>query len=1036
MIRGHDSEHDSELEQIDQILAQSATLAAPTCPDNVHFIGIRHHSPRCATVVKQWIHEQRPDVVLIEAPSDIKPMLAQLLLPHTLPIALFSYRQERRFEHLTPDDINGNDGINSDDINSDGSPADKVTATPDVDYHGDVQTAQSWFPLLSFSPEWVAIQCADAIGADIDFMDLPHWSYRAEGQQPTFDLADTPRRQDRYTEVMTQLLHVTGCDNQDALWERWFESAATDTTTRLSHYFNLLRGDEVGSDEDQCREGYMASWVDYHRAIHPKAKIVVVCGGWHVNGIQRLLTPQLTSEQLTSEQLTSKRLIPDLDKYLAHYFAHYSHSQQPTADHQPKAPTTRIVAQGNYLIPIDFTRVERLTGYAAGMPSPQYYQWLFDADMQADIAFEQAMIAITQAIRAAKQPLSCADLVVWAQASHNLAQLRGLDNPYRQELLDGMLSGIINEALTLPPPWSSSRLADADFNHSDDADVQIRPLYTQDHPVLKLALTTLTGSKRGVLARDNPAPPLLQYVEHYLSSLTTINAALNATSNNTILNIMPTVVPRNLTLSYRHDGERLCLHALWQLKVLGISSVSRLGSTVDFGISASAQSPFSKQPTSKLATASERWQLHQNSQWEVELIEASRFGTTLHEASFAALREQLTHAKHVVDASEQIARISHVLTQVIQCGFGESIGILTTQLNPLLLQIQDRGAVSQLGKTLISLMQRGFYGHDIEALLAAPFIKMTQRLLWLLEGANTPKSANAQAAKQADILSIEVLKFAIEQSDAINAAALRASDVKTLDNTTHTDSIEKNLKSRLDRLDTSTMMMVLYRLTQIPKEKQTQQQPPMSQTLHGACIAAYFSLSNQAKLSAYFVIQTHLKTPYLLNKRHESRSLTHERDDMNHRYQTIVHPWRLVPTQLPTLDYIPLIKAIPIKVLGDFLLGLFALGRRDVMHPQQTELLRCLHQVINTSNDEVFLGSLPSLRQAFSWFPPQERYQISKSLALIMGLDTQQAADWQVLLRQRLPDTATKVAEQLTQAALLEQQTAICLHQLVTINPS
>lgn len=992
-----------------------AMLTEPHCPDNVHFIGIRHHSPRCATLVKQWIEAQRPDVVLIEAPSDIKPMLAQLLLPHTLPIALFSYRQERRFDRLKHDD--------SDDIAATFDDGDSLKITPEVDYHGDVQTVQSWFPLLSFSPEWVAMQSAHALGATIDFIDLPHWSYRANSRQREHNdfglatLTPTSTHQDRYHKMMTQLLKVTGCDNQDALWERWFESAPTDIAARrLRHYFNGLRADDIGSDEDQCREGYMASWVDYHRASNPTAKIVVVCGGWHVNGIKRRLAPA---------HVTPEGVIPELNQYLAHYFSQYSASPQPNADNQPNAATTHIVAQGNYLIPIDFTRVERLTGYAAGMPSPQYYQWLFDANMQADVAFERALIAITQAIRAAKQPLSSADLIVWSQASHNLAQLRGLDNPYRQELLDGMLSSVINDALTLPPPWSSSRLANPDFNHergdnfndSDgdigyDADVHIRPLYTQDHPLLKRALSALTGSKRGVLARDNPAPPLLKYVERYLACLTTIDGALN-----TNLNIMPTVVPRSLTLSYRHDSERLCLQSLWQLKVLGISSVSRLASQVNLATSASTASPQSL----TLATASERWQLHQNSQWESELIEASRFGTTLHEASKTALMEQLTYAKYLADAPTQIATISRVLTHVIQCGFGESVGVLTTTLSHLLRHIQDRSAVSQLGKTFIYLMQRGFYGHDIEALLATPFMVMIERLLWLLEGTDTPKSANEQAAKQTDIISIEVIKFAIEHADAINAAALRAHKSKTMDTVqsqTKPDSPVLNRAAlNTKTLNVASMMRVLYRLTQMPKRIQNQQ-APMSQTLHGACIAAYFSLSNQAKLSNYFRVHTRLTAPYWYPNRADAAK------------KIATQPWQLAPKPLPSLDYIILIKAIPLRVLGDFLLGLFAIGRFDVMQGQQTQLLGCLHSVISTSDDEAFLQGLPSLRQAFNWFPAQERYQISKNLAVIMGLDARQTADWQALLRQRLPTTATKVAEQLTQAAQLEQQTAMCLHHL------
>ena len=977
---------------IDDALAQSAMRAVSTYP-NIHFIGIRHHSPRCATVVKQWIDEQRPDVVLIEAPNDIRPMLSQLLLPHTLPIALFSYRQERRVERLDSERADDNDA--------------SVRVTPDFDCHSDVQTAQSWFPLLSFSPEWVAIQRAHALGAAIDFIDLPHWSYRAHksGQRESVKVADGPRHTGRYHQVTSQLLDITGSDNQDALWERWFESAPNDIAAkRLSRYFSLLRADDIGSDEDQCREGYMASWINHYQATQPSAKILVVCGGWHVNGIQRLLaTPSQQSDHSP----------PDLDHYLAEYF----HTQAPDTDgHSSGTLTTQIVAQGNYLVPIDFTRVERLIGYAAGMPSPQYYQWLFEADMEASTAFEQAMIAITKAIRAARQPLSTADLIVWSQSSHQLATLRGLDSPYRQELLDGMLNGIINEALSLPPPWSSSKLNDSEAHielYGDDdktgyhSDVQIRPLYAQDHPLLKLALATLTGSQRGVLARSNPAPPLLKYIEQYLASL----------------DIMPAVAPRTLTLSYRDDSERLCLYALWQLSVLRVSGLSLLASKSSL---ATLNPQLQNHASPRLAIASEQWQLQQNDQWEVEIIEASRFGTTLHEASKAALMEQLTCAKYLVDASEQIAAVSHVLTQAIQCGFSDIFEVLTTQLRHLLWHIKDRSAISQLGKTFIHLMQRGFYDHDIEALLAEPFILLIERLLWLLEGAETLRASNEQAAKQADIVSIEVIKFAIEHAAAIHAAALRANDIdgNAIKKNPTLDSKASAIEATSGTLDVITMMTRLHRLTNACQSQPHQPSAHASQTLHGACVAAYFSLSNQAGLSEYFIVQRRLNTPYVAAIPLENNRIK----PLKQRH------WQPIPEQLPIIDYITLIRAIPIMVLGDFLLGLFAIGRHDVMQGQQTALLRCLHHVIGESSDALFLQSLPSLRQAFCWFPPKERYQISKNVALIMGLDTAQTADWQRLLRQQLPDTADRVAQTMTQAARLEQQTAACLHNLIHIN--
>ncbi len=952
----------------------------PVCPDNVHFIGIRHHSPRCATLIKEWVACQQPDVVLIEAPSDIQPMLAQLLLPHQLPIALFSYRQER---HYSNQDISKDDNNHSTADSLENSIKETLNNL-ETDYHTDVQTAQSWFPLLSFSPEWVAIQSAHAIDASITFIDLPHWSYRAHHQYQ-LTTNDVPKAMpatlhtDRYSKILTRLLTLTGCDNQDALWERWFESATNDgAMERLAYYFNILRSDGIGSEEDQCRERYMASWIDYHRALNPDAKILVVCGGWHVNGIR---------QHLTSTDLKSASAIqpPDFNDYL---HEDLSNNLDAGLNSDSNKATTYIVAQGNYLIPIDYTAVERLTGYAAGMPSPQYYEWLYQSDMQAHIVFEQAMIAITEAIRAAKQPLSTADLIVWSQVSQSLAGLRGLTNPYRQELLDGMLSSMINEALTLPPPWSSSQLSDVEML----SDVQIRPLYTQDHPLLKLALKTLTGSKRGVLAQQTPTPPLLKQIERYL----------------TALNIMPTEELRTLTLSYRDAAERVQLYTLWQLHTLGVSSFQCLASKVNFA-SLSNHTPASNKTTSKLPIASERWQLSLNSQWEVELIEASRFGATLHEASKAALMEQLYHDNQLTDTSQKIMLISRVLTQVIQCGFDEMAAVLSAKFHNLLLYITDRIAVSHLGKTLIALMQRGFYNQDIEQLLTASFILVIQRLQWLLDGVNigaaTAKATNDYSAKRGDIQCIEVLKYAVQQADTFN-----------LNNRLNVNDTSSQYNPIID---INAIMRLLYRLAQAPTYNDYH--APISPTLHGAALGAYNTLSQQTKFNDYFFIDRYLTTPFVAKY-----AITNSLVILNNQQ------WVRLPQQLPILNVISTIKAISLMTaLGDFLLGLFAIARHDFIQGKHLELLQCLHRVISESDNEAFLLGLPSLRQAFMWFTPNERYQIAKNLAQIMRLDAQQGADWQALLRQCLPAAPSKVAMQIQQAMVLEQQTALCIQNLL-----
>lgn len=59
------------------------------------FVPVRHHSPACARLVRDLALRLRPTAVLIEGPADFNERLDKLRLPHTLPIAIYSYVQSQ-----------------------------------------------------------------------------------------------------------------------------------------------------------------------------------------------------------------------------------------------------------------------------------------------------------------------------------------------------------------------------------------------------------------------------------------------------------------------------------------------------------------------------------------------------------------------------------------------------------------------------------------------------------------------------------------------------------------------------------------------------------------------------------------------------------------------------------------------------------------------------------------------------------------------------------------------------------------------------
>ncbi|MEV6276149.1 DUF5682 family protein [Nocardia sp. NPDC051832] len=200
----------------------------------VTFLGVRHHSPACARLVRDTIRTLRPAHVLVEGPADMNDRLDELLLGHELPVAVFT------------------------------------------SYRDDDTRQLSWAPLCDYSPEWVALTEGRAAGAEVRFIDLPAWHPAFAELENRY--ADAERR---YEQALDRLCREFAVDNIDTLWDHLFETAPADLTDRLTTYFDLLRGDDEASPSDLAREEYMSQWIDVAVADAGERHVVVVTGGFH-----------------------------------------------------------------------------------------------------------------------------------------------------------------------------------------------------------------------------------------------------------------------------------------------------------------------------------------------------------------------------------------------------------------------------------------------------------------------------------------------------------------------------------------------------------------------------------------------------------------------------------------------------------------------------------------------------------------------------------------------------------------------------------
>lgn len=213
-----------------------------TAPSRLHVVGVRHHSPACARLVARTLRKVRPRHVLIEGPCDMNARLDELLLPHRLPIAIFTFHR-------------GAEG----------------------------KTETGWSPFCAYSPEWLALTVAREVGATARFIDLPGWHEAFHGVSNRY--GDHDRRRAKAVEALCAHFHV---DGYDALWDHLFEGPASsereldELEGRLAAYFQAQRGeDEKAGERDEPREDFMRRWIRAALADPQGGEVVVVCGGYH-----------------------------------------------------------------------------------------------------------------------------------------------------------------------------------------------------------------------------------------------------------------------------------------------------------------------------------------------------------------------------------------------------------------------------------------------------------------------------------------------------------------------------------------------------------------------------------------------------------------------------------------------------------------------------------------------------------------------------------------------------------------------------------
>ncbi|SER71247.1 hypothetical protein SAMN05216188_114113 [Lentzea xinjiangensis] len=483
----------------------------------------------------------------------------------------------------------------------------------------------SWSPFCDYSPEWVAITEARRCGAEVRFIDLPAWHEAFRDVSNRYADAEL-----RYAEVVERLCREFAVDNADALWDHLFECESE--PKGMDEYFDLLRGTATADAGDSAREEYMARWVRAAVRDAGDRPVVVVTGGFH--------TPALKAKL---DGGTEWPEVPERDK------------------------------GASYLVPYSHARLDAFTGYQSGMPSPGYYQQVWENGVRR--AADWLVESVAARLRGRQQPVSTADLIAAHTQAGALARLRGHENPARTDVLDGLTSALISEDLTQPPPWTRRGT-----------------LHPGAHPALVEMIGALRGDRVGRLHPATPAPPLVNAVQELLRA-----HDLDREGK----------IALDLTDARGLERSRI-LHRLRVLRIPGFERTS---------------GPAEGAPPQ----LDEQWTLRPVDERVAALIEAAENGATLEEAAGVALERRSRDAR--------LDQLAAILFDAVLCGITTLSGKVKAALGEGITETGDLPALGHVLGAVLGLWRHDrLFGTKRDPLLGSVIDKATARVLWLVEG--------------------------------------------------------------------------------------------------------------------------------------------------------------------------------------------------------------------------------------------------------------------------------------------------------------
>lgn len=435
-------------EQIDLDVAGIKTSVDRVLAEPLYWFPVRHHSPTVARHLQDVIQKRKPKMLFIEGPAEANDLIKHIVDSATRPpVAIYSsYRDD--------DNVLGLAGI--------------ASAAPDIPAR-----FASWYPMLSYSPEYVAMVIAKKLGIAVTFMDLPHRALikpagnvdqlvallkenlSGKADDDGEDDSSNGREDPAVNEEQSRQDDQSRQDERDSTKE---EEKRKDEEKRKE-----LIAPQNGSEKLIVESSFYQRLADVagYRTFNEawdslfeirdfkddveffRREVATFCAASRATSdkLETALDGTFERERFMMktirETMQEQNLKPEDCMVICggfHLFLDGTDENPP-----PQCPEGTVYTT---VVPYSFYRFSELSGYGAGNRAPQYYQTLWDLrgqNREDDLLIEHVVTTLKQA-RKEGEPLSSADAISTCQHAEMLARLRGRPAPILDDIHDALIT--------------------------------------------------------------------------------------------------------------------------------------------------------------------------------------------------------------------------------------------------------------------------------------------------------------------------------------------------------------------------------------------------------------------------------------------------------------------------------------------------------------------------------------------------------------------------------------------------------------------